>query len=193
MASDYDDRDDDSDDRDDDRDRRRNRDEPDDHTLVERARRKIATPALLLILAGALGFVIELGALGLSIAAPTLFYDMMVDFIKNQPKSPQQQKQLKDMEDQKEGMLLNSPINIASILVGACVNALTVIGGIKMRSASGYGLSMAGSIAAIIPMGGCCCVTLPFGIWTLVALMNPDVKAGFDASKRLAAGLTDRD
>lgn len=183
MASDYDDRDYDD----------RDRDRPDDHTLVERARRKIATPALLLILTGVLGFLIEMGALALSVAAPTLFYDMMVDFIKNQPKNPQQQKQLQDMEDKKDEMLLNSPLNIASIMVGACVNALAVVGGIKMRSASGYGLSLAGSIAAIIPMGGCCCLTLPFGIWTLVVMMNPDVKAGFDASKRLASGLTERD
>lgn len=189
MASDYDDRDDDFDDRGRDRDR----DRPDDHTLVERARRKIGTPAMLLILAGGFGFLVEIGALALSVTKPALFYDMMVDFIKNQPKNAQQQKQLKDMEDQKGQMMLDSPLNLASIAVGACVNLLTVVGGIKMRSASGYGLSMAGAIAGIIPMGGCCCVTLPFGIWALVALMNPDVKAGFDASKRLASGFSDRD
>ena len=48
-----------------------------------------------------------------------------------------------------------------------------------MRSLSGYGLALTGSIAAIIPISGCCCLTMPVGIWALVVLLNPVVKAGF--------------
>jgi hypothetical protein len=180
FADEYDDRD-----RPDDRD---GPDERDDRRVIEKARAKVATPALLLMLSGLVGLLLEVGALGLAIAAPTVVYDFMVNMVKNQPQGPERDRQLKDMEAQKQGMMLNSPMNFGSIAVGMVLNLLTVVGGIKMRSLSGFGLAMTGSITGIVPMGGCCCLTLPFGIWALVVLVNPDVKAGFEANRRAASG-----
>jgi len=180
MSSGFDDRDDEryEDDRDD---RRRGGRSPEG--AIAAARAKVSTPGLLLLLSGLLGVVIMIAWLGVMFTAPTLMYDTFVDFIKNQPQSPEQQRQLKDMEAQKDQMRLDSPLNIASAAVGFVVNLLTVIGAFMMRSLKGYGLAMTGAIAGIVPMGGCCCLTLPFGIWALVVLVNADVKAGFKAAR----------
>lgn len=190
MPTDYEDDRDGYDDRDDDRGRDDDRDRRGRRGLAA-ARARVGTPGLLLMLSGLVGLLLELGAIGASVAAPTFFYDLMVDMVKNQPPSPEQQKQLKDMEAQKDGMRLDSPLNIASMAVGAVLNVLTVVGGLKMRSLSGYGLAMTGAIAGIVPMGGCCCLTLPFGIWALIVLINPDVKSAFGA--RGAAASADGD
>lgn len=57
---------------------------------------------------------------------------------------------------------------------------LTIVAGVKMRGLSSYGLAMAGSILAMIPCtNGCCCIGLPIGIWSIVVLMDPQVKASF--------------
>jgi hypothetical protein len=152
----------------------------DDDAVVERARAKVATPGLLLILTGLVALLLEVGLLVLIFTAPTAFYDFMVDFTKkNVPPGEQQQKQLDDLKAQEAQMRFDSPLNIGSAVLGLLVNLATVVGGIKMRSLSGYPLAMVGAVAGIIPLGGCCCLTLPVGIWALVVLMNEDVKTAF--------------
>jgi hypothetical protein len=93
-------------------------------------------------------------SVGIMFAKPTLLYDFLVDSIKNQPPSPEQQRQLKDLEDKKDQLRLDSPINMASAAVGLVTNLLTAIGGFMMRSLKGYGLSLTGAITGIIPTGG---------------------------------------
>lgn len=65
-------------------------------------------------------------------------------------------------------------------VIGIAINGVTLFGGMKMRSLEGYSMAMAGAILAVIP---CCspCVLLgiPFGIWALVVLFDPQVKASF--------------
>src|SRR5262249_8276342 len=142
MSSGFDD-DRDADEYDDDRDERderRPRRSPE--AVIERARARTATPGTLLIVAGLIGLLCEVAAIGVMIAAPTILYDFFVNMIKNQPQNPQQQQQLKDMEAQKDAMRLDAPMNIATTAVGLVLNILTVIGGFKMRSLSGYGLAM---------------------------------------------------
>ena len=72
-------------------------------------------------------------------------------------------------------------------LIGACLAFLTasglvIVAGTKLRSLSNYNLAMAGTILAMIPCcttWGCCLVGTPVGIWALVVLMDPQVKAAF--------------
>jgi hypothetical protein len=181
MSSGFDDHDDQGyDDRDE-------RPERDAGAVIARARARVSTPGTMLVVAGLVGLLFSVIAIGVMVAAPTVMYDFFVNMIKNQPQNQQQQKQLKDMEAQKDAMRLDSPVNIASTGVGIVLNLLTVIGGLKMRSLSGYGLAMTGAIVGIIPAGGCCCLTLPIGIWALIVLANPDVKAGFEAVRSGAA------
>jgi hypothetical protein len=59
---------------------------------------------------------------------------------------------------------------------------LTMIGGWRMWSLRNYGLAVTGAIVAAIPCVscvGCCGIGEGIGIWALVVLLNPDVRAAF--------------
>jgi hypothetical protein len=50
----------------------------------------------------------------------------------------------------------------------------------KMKRLESYGFAMAVSIIAMIPcISPCCLIGLPMGIWALVVLLDPNVKAAF--------------
>lgn len=59
---------------------------------------------------------------------------------------------------------------------------LTMIGGWRMWSLRNYGLALTGAIVTAIPCiscTACCGVGEGVGIWALVVLLNPDVRAAF--------------
>lgn len=65
-------------------------------------------------------------------------------------------------------------------LGGIAINIVTLIGAIKMKSLQSYTLAMIATILVMIPCNcPCCIIGIPFGIWSLVVLMNNDVKAAF--------------
>jgi hypothetical protein len=58
--------------------------------------------------------------------------------------------------------------------------SLTIYGALKMQRLESYGLAITSSILSLIPcLTCCCCLGLPFGIWSLVVLNRPDVRAAF--------------
>jgi hypothetical protein len=70
--------------------------------------------------------------------------------------------------------------NVILGLLSLAVGGVIIFGGWKMKELKMYGLAMTASILALIPcISPCCCLTLPAGIWSLVVLMNQDVKAAF--------------
>jgi hypothetical protein len=67
-------------------------------------------------------------------------------------------------------------------ILGVIASALTIIGGARMVVAKNYGLAMVASVIAIIPgisCLGCCGIGEGIGIWALIVLVMPDVKAVF--------------
>lgn len=68
---------------------------------------------------------------------------------------------------------------IVFALLGIVVNAIVIFGAMKMKSLGGYALAMTAAILAIVPCSCCCILNMPFGIWSLVVLLNPNVKAAF--------------
>lgn len=176
SRGDYDDRDD-RDRYDDDRDYRRR--DPDE------ARRKVSAPAVMLIISGLIGLLLEVMAVVGAFTNPTAgaeFYEKYV--IDPQPEGAQKEQLKAEFERQKADMRSDKPLNLASYGLGALLNLLTVIGGFKMKGLSGYGLSMTGAITAIVPFGGCCCLTTPVGVWALIVLLNPVVKQAFGVGRR---------
>jgi hypothetical protein len=79
--------------------------------------------------------------------------------------------------------MLGGGIGVVIGLFFIALHALVLVGAMRMRALSSYGLAMAGSIAAMVACSpGCCCclpLGLPFGIWALVVLMDQNVKASF--------------
>ncbi len=68
------------------------------------------------------------------------------------------------------------------VALGLLSSTLTLIGGIRMLSLKNYALGICGAICAALPcLSGlaCCGVGEIVGIWALVVLINPDVRAAF--------------
>jgi predicted Zn finger-like uncharacterized protein len=68
-------------------------------------------------------------------------------------------------------------ITISAIFL--CISLLTVAGAIQMSRGRMYPLAIAGSILAFFQQVPCCCLGILIGIWSLVVLLRPDVRAWF--------------
>ncbi len=68
---------------------------------------------------------------------------------------------------------------VCGMILGFAWAATVLMGGVQMKNLRNYGWAMAGSIVAMVPCSVCCIFGLPFGIWSLVVLNNPDVKRAF--------------
>jgi len=65
-------------------------------------------------------------------------------------------------------------------VLGFLVAPVIIFGAIQMLRGRSFGLSRTAAILAVIPLTSCCFVVgVPFGIWALVVLSQPDVKALF--------------
>lgn len=74
----------------------------------------------------------------------------------------------------------NPAFAIATNLIGLLVSALIIFASQKLRRLESFPLVVTATILAIIPcLSPCCCIGLPIGIWVLVVIMKPDVKAAF--------------
>jgi hypothetical protein len=67
---------------------------------------------------------------------------------------------------------------LSIMLIGGGINTVVILGGNSLRTGGSYGMALAGSIVAVIPCVSPC-ICWPFGIWALVVLNDPDVKASF--------------
>lgn len=202
-----------ADDRRDDRDDRdrgeRGRDDRRDDDYDERPRRsgdmaaaraKVGAPGLMLILCGLVATLLGGASLAMTIANPafvveTTFDRFTIPLVESQPPSPQRDAQLAQLREQRAAAVAQAqqginPVNLGLNLLFMIPSLLILVGGIKMRSLSGYGLAMTGAIFALIPCSNSCvCLAMPFGLWALIVLLNADVKAAF---RRPAADSLDR-
>jgi hypothetical protein len=70
--------------------------------------------------------------------------------------------------------------NLVFLGVSSGYSLLLIGGALRMSAARGYAVSMATAIMALVPLvGPCYLLAIPFGIWALVALRRPEVRAGF--------------
>ena len=82
--------------------------------------------------------------------------------------------------DEALGAMLGGGLYIASSVVALGIAVFLWIGATKMAALQSYNLSMAAAIVALVPcLSPCCVLTLPFGVWALVVLVKPEVKAAF--------------
>ncbi len=76
--------------------------------------------------------------------------------------------------------MMSGGIGAVFSVIGLIMAVVVFMGASKMKNAESYGFAMAAAIIAMIPcLGPCCLLGLPFGIWALVVLMKPEVKAAF--------------
>jgi hypothetical protein len=64
--------------------------------------------------------------------------------------------------------------------VGLLFGGVIIYGSLQMMKLQSWGLALAACIMAMLPFfSPCCCLGLPIGIWGLVVLNDPVVKAAF--------------
>jgi hypothetical protein len=144
-------------------------------------RQKVKGAGTVLMVYGIFSLLLALVALGLYFGSPDTvakpYHDMMKDMTKDVPKQPGQPDPVPPYDEFKQQMVLQG--GIGSVIAALC-SLVTTIGGMRMRAASNRGLAMTGAILGMIPCtNSCCLIGLPVGIWALVVLSNPDVKAAF--------------
>jgi hypothetical protein len=148
-------------------------------------REKVRGPGLLLVLYGLFTLLLSGASVALMVASPdTLakpYHDMLANMMKDLPKQPGQPDPVPPYDEFKQQMVVQTAIGG---VLGLVAGAVITLGGVKMRSASSKGLSLTSAILAMIPVGGCCLVGLPIGIWAIVTLGKPEVKAAFAQSAR---------
>ncbi|MBP3958814.1 hypothetical protein J8F10_26510 [Gemmata sp. G18] len=156
-----------------------------DERAIRRAKSKVMAPAIGLIVVAVFGFLsVALGIV--QFATLDAQFDEEVKKVEQNPGIPDAQK-----KDQIQ--LLNQFRDWAKIgwipfyaMIGV-FSVITLIGGVKLMSLSGKFWPIAGSVLALLPCtSGCCFLGLVFGIWALVIIGQPDVKAGFAARRRAA-------
>jgi hypothetical protein len=75
---------------------------------------------------------------------------------------------------------LSGTVGVAASILGILMSFLILLGAIKMKQLSNYGLAVTASIIAMIPcVSPCCLLGLPIGIWALVVLSKPEIKSVF--------------
>lgn len=132
------------------------------------AREKVNLPAILLMVAGGIG--IALCLLGI-VQALSGSNEAQLEAIMSNPDIPEGIKSFAGATS-KGGIFTN--------LLGLGLNGFIIFGALKMKNLENFGLAMAASIVALIPcFGTCCCIGIPVGIWSLIVLNKPEVKAAF--------------
>jgi hypothetical protein len=159
---------------------------------VERGRAAVRAPATLLIVVGVL---CALSAIINMISLPGLpaKCDEMIQQVDNDPNIAAADKQKwKDLIGQFKDMAAGPGLWVAYSVMGV-IGAVIILGGVKLLSLSGTALPMTSAFLAMIPCtSGCCCLLgLPAGIWALVALSRPDVKAALAANRSARFGNPD--
>lgn len=130
--------------------------------------RRLGAPGIALIV---LGSLIILGSIG------DLVFSMRGSG-QSMPQigNPQVDQILRSLEGGMRG-----PMAIFWALVHTAAGVLILMAGVRLRQARSYSLVMTAAILAMIPCtAGCCClIGLPIGIWVLMTVKEPTVKAVF--------------
>jgi hypothetical protein len=65
-------------------------------------------------------------------------------------------------------------------LVGLVVAGFIIYAALEMKQLRSYPVCIAAAALAILPgCSPCCCLGIPLGVWTLVVITSPEVRAAF--------------
>jgi hypothetical protein len=144
--------------------------------LEERPRRKrrgrrqsppwgaVTAPAICLLITGILGFGWSVFRLLVTLLAAKVPVD---------PQAPEFLRKAQEIERGGFGVILAVLFIIVAVVI--------ILGAIMMLRGKGWAIAVTSCILAMINLNGCCCILgIPFGIWSLVILMKPEIKEAFD-------------
>ena len=127
------------------------------------ARRALSVPSTLILVAAGLGILLNLlGLLGVS-------QDAMLEQMRD-GQGPG--------EPDPEQFLTYMRIGYGIVIL---VEVFVIWGALQMRRARSFTASLAAAILACLPVGSCCLIGLPAGVWAIVVLNRREVKDAFFA------------
>lgn len=89
--------------------------------------------------------------------------------------------QIPTNEVERMGYYFGTAINIGIAALSLLIAPVIIYGAIKMLKGKSYKLAKTSAILAMIPLVSCCFIAgIPIGIWSLIVLHRPDVKAYFN-------------
>jgi hypothetical protein len=142
--------------------------EDEDFDIARRPRRRrensgaasrLMGPAIALMVVAIVSLVV------FAVACPINFISIL-----NKPEVPGE-------EAQRLGNFIGAGVCIPLFMTS---NLIVAIGGFLMYNRGSYGMAMTAAILAIVPcFSPCYLLGIPFGIWALVVLNDPDVKEAF--------------
>ena len=136
------------------------------------AKKLVQGPGIALIVSGAIGLLASLANLAQVLFGAAAQREQIRQAFAEMPPEFQQ------MADFFEMML--GPLGIAMAAIGVLLGAFTIFSGVQMQRLRNFWMPLTASIFGILScFSGCCCVSLPIGIWALVVLMKPEVKSAF--------------
>jgi hypothetical protein len=124
-------------------------------------RSKVSLPATLIIVTQVIGLVIQLGSMA--------FKGQIVAALKSYMESAGKPFPASAMD--------SNPI---LTVLGIAGTGFVIFAMLEMRKVRRFPVALAGAILAMLPFVSLCCFFgFPLGIWALVVLFNPDVRAAF--------------
>lgn len=135
------------------------------------AQQEVSTPAILLIVTGAFNALYSLWNM-VSAVFNREQVEQLLSMVRGNP-------DLAPFTGFIESMA-STAVSVLLALMALGLSGLVIFGGLKMKNLESRALAMTAAILAIIPCcNGCYCLGIPAGIWALVVLSKPEVKAAF--------------
>jgi hypothetical protein len=152
-----------------------------DRAGVEKAEQLVRTPAIVMIVVGALSLTTNLATAGIGFIDEFVVPLGIKPARENSPPVPpngpfgDRAMELGAHEDDRGTTVLG----LIGILFFSFASAVAIWSGYSMLKLRNYWLALAGSVALVPGSCMCCLLGTPSGIWSFVVLLNPEVKAAF--------------
>ena len=144
------------------------------------AKEALSTPAIILMVLVGIGLIFQVFSLTMSAISPNSAFTY--DEIRNTPEYQQMIEENPELGELMDGFLqFAGGSNYIMLLITFIAGLVMFYGAFKMRNGESYGLAMTTAIIATVPcFSPCCCLLeMPLGIWMLVLLTKPEIKASF--------------
>ena len=128
---------------------------------------QVSGPAILLMVTAGMGVLLML----LSLGSSSLMHSLLA--------MGGQSQEMRDLAASVEASKTSTG-NIIQLVIVLVASGVMFYGAMKMKNLQSFGLSMAAAIIAMVPcVQPCYCIGIPAGIWALIVLNKPEVKAAF--------------
>lgn len=79
--------------------------------------------------------------------------------------------------------ILEILVLLIAALFWLVISGVIMLGVNKMRRLESYGLAVTASVLAMLPCHPGFIIGLPIGLWTLMVLLRPEVRAAFESAR----------